>query len=172
MASKGVDEYFPKFTWHFLIWTSFRKPTPIQFLPLDLAAIWGSWKKVNTIHFPGKARMTLDFCVLKLFIRVLIKCSDSYFPRFPLSALLSCVPSYISAKQQVKLLLCVLPTVEQSAKCHLSTCALMINTILMVSINFLLHQQKAAVALSLSWPCACFGKPLCGSCWMEIVRFS
>lgn len=66
----------------------------------------------------------------------------------------------------------VLPTVEQSAKCHLSTCALMINTILMVSINFLLHHQKAAVALSLSWPCACFGKPLCGSCWMEIVCFS
>lgn len=63
----------------------------------------------------------------------------------------------------------VLPTVEQSAKCHLSTCALMINTILMVSINFLLHHQKAAVALSLSQPCACFGKPFCGSCWMEIV---
>lgn len=86
------------------------------------------------------------------------------------------VPTYIFAKQQVKLLLrvCmwVLPTVEQSAKCHLSTCALMINTILMVSINFLLHHQKAAVALSLSWPCACFGKPLCGSCWMEIACFS
>lgn len=50
----------------------------------------------------------------------------------------------------------VLPTVEQSAKCHLSTCALMINTILMVSINFLLHHQKAAVALSLSWPLRLF----------------
>lgn len=50
----------------------------------------------------------------------------------------------------------VLSTVENSAKCHLSTCALMINTVLMVSINFLLHRQKAAVALSLSWPCACF----------------
>lgn len=86
------------------------------------------------------------------------------------------VPTYIFAKQQVKLFQCVcmwvLPTVEQSAKCHLSTCALMINTILMVSINFLLHHQKAAVALSLSWPCACFGKPLCGSCWMEIACFS
>lgn len=65
----------------------------------------------------------------------------------------------------------VLPTLKQSAKCHLSTWALMINTILMVSINFLLHQQKAAVALSLSWPCTCFGKPLCGSCWMKIVCF-
>lgn len=48
----------------------------------------------------------------------------------------------------------------------------MINTILMVSINFLLRHQKAAVALSLSWPRACFGKPLGGSCWIAIVRFS
>lgn len=64
------------------------------------------------------------------------------------------------------------PAVEQSAKCHLSTCALMINTILMVSINFLLHHQKAAVAPSLSQPRTCFWKLLCGSCWLEIVRSS
>lgn len=85
-------------------------------------------------------------------------------------------PSYIffPTKQQVKVSLFVYVSAansraEQSAKCYLSTCALMINTILIVSINFLLHHQKAAVALSLSRPGTCFRKPFCGSCQLEIV---
>lgn len=172
MASKGVDEYFPKFTWHFLIYMSFKIPTPIQLLSHCLVAIRGGSEEVKYKHFPGNETVTLDYCPIvsvclnggyKLF----------FFSLSCFSLLLFFVPTYIFVKQQVKPLLCVhVPTVEKSAKCHLSTCALMINTILMVSINFLLHHQKAAVAQSLSQPCACFGKPLCGSCWMEIVGFS
>lgn len=79
---------------------------------------------------------------------------NSFFP----------IPPHFT-KQRVRHLLCACTCCQQSAKRHLSTCALMINTILMVSINFLLDQQKAAVALSLSRPCTCFGKPLAAAGW-------
>lgn len=134
---------------------------------------------MNTNRFPVKEGTALDcgwhWIDLCKNCPTLFKCLNGGYRFFfvSTSVFLSPPPVLQNSRSNIDCAsMRVLPTVEQSAKCHLSTCALMINTILMVSINFLLHHQKAAVALSLSWPCTCFGKPLCGSCWMEIVCFS
>ncbi len=70
--------------------------------------------------------------------------TDSLFSFF-INPSLPCSRTHFNQTAGQTFKMCASLTGSLRQKCHLSTCALMINTVLMISINFRLHSSRSAL---------------------------